>query len=968
MNGKKLGWAVVFACTSLAKDASSIADPNAQSCRGATLPSGIVHIPSGLINFPKQRHNNTMSAVTDEEEGLEEISLPSDVSSIYTTSNDGLAVTVHDREEPSVIEPEVSSKEQMDEAVLLNRCYLTIVHYLLTYPRWSLSLFLLLATMSLPMPHTMEDAVSKPWQALNQLATRESSLYLDCVKHSFDFAGRELNKTTANELHRVRALEESNREILSSFKIAVDQGVLMHTQNARRALHSYQQSRLLPITNSTDHCSALDRENLTQLVGHDYFQAEDAVNTIVDSLVTQSLSSAQSLASYAVDRSSYDYYYFVGLKINATLGLLQNISAPSVDLALDTDVLDRVKLLLKAILDALRDAHVRIELLRRRMVEFYLSLEDFYVNYVDVFDRLKLASAFVRDFLPNSIPLPGYLDLTGIPLPDAITPPAFQLVEFGTQLPDIDDLLSDYLKKLAELLLELVTELAEEASDQLRYALEELYELIQELLTLEDYDPPKYLGSHNDIGGIDAELAVLDGKSKESQHSIAAALDGLQTVPFGSVVFEGRVPDASSAGNVTGGEARNFGYLEPRFPSVTIPRLIYAFFAFLFTYQFVIEGAVQCVRFYTLKKKYERNAMPELPEVSYVAKNEDQDAKTSTMNILQVALFKHFMTPWMAVGLVLFPFAVIGTTVWFPHVKANCVDSSRGTIVARNIMTPLLVNKANAAGNAYHIQAEFQCRKRQRLICEEMYAKSDQTQRKHDFELASAKSDFEKYSDIARILGGCLDVNMLDDSLNESCCGLEGYTNCTGPGDPLTCPIDISSDRAKAYRPLSEYLFQPEFQINASDVSLQDAHFNCTVLEGICDISPCDGVDSDLIEEMAIAADCRAEVFLLKCCILVLVALYHAIAMNLYTSLIFSGIKHVAWRRLKPQGIMMRTHVNENGELVKGNDLTDRMRRITKAMKHFERIGRLQLYLGAFFAVFWIASFFVLRHVLRDFS
>jgi len=850
-----------------------------------------------------------------------------------------------------------------------NRTFMTIVHFILTYSRWSLSLFLLLASRSLPLPLARE-AVREPLQDLQAVAEQESQLYYECTVNAFDVLADKLNATVAVEYPRVAEKHTSNRLLLDHVE-QLSGRCFNASRSARRALQTWRQQSPLVLIHNSSVCSSQDRANISRILGEDYTLVQDQVGGLLDDYVDASRSSARRIADYAQARATYDYNYFVGLKLQASLDLLDGYTIPDIDLSVpESELIEKLRALLQAILDALADAKIRIELLSARIADFYASIQSFYVSYLDVYNRLSLAADFVRDFLPGGIPVPAYLDLDGVPVADFLLPSVFEIPTFSVDLPAIEDLVSDFIRQALELLVDLVAELAEEASDQLREALEELIKLLRELLTVDDYDPPQFVGSRPEIGSLSAELDLINDLGEAAKSQLRDALRQVQGSGVPNFDRDPSLPDVQVDTPSFEGNSTTFEYLEPQFPRITIPDFIEAFFSFIIANQWIVELVVQFLRLLRLKRKYEKDATPDLPEIDYATGDEEEDKqKTSSLTLVQEALLKHFLTPWMALGLILFPFALIIITIWFPHVKASCINSRDGTVVARNLITPLLINKANLAGNNYHAGAEFQCLRAQRRICDQMYTESDRIQREDDFSLFSAQLRFNESIGVNQVFTKCIDTDLLDEEFASSCCGLEGYiSGCSGSGDAATCPVDSNQVPPSSFRPLGEYLSNEACQADLTTWELEDARFDCSSLQDICDAVPCTGVDTNRIKYMAIEADCQVETYAIKCCLLVLLALYHAIMVNLCSTLAFHGIKHLRWRSLRPDGIKLRTNVNADGELVKGDDKDERSKRIAVVMRRFELIGWLQLILGGIFFLVWFISFFVFRHLLSDFT
>jgi hypothetical protein len=124
---------------------------------------------------------------------------------------------------------------------------------------------------------------------------------------------------------------------------------------------------------------------------------------------------------------------------------------------------------------------------------------------------------------------------------------------------------------------------------------------------------------------------------------------------------------------------------------------------------------------------------------------------------------------------------------------------------------------------------------------------------------------------------------------------------------------------------------------------------------------------------MAIEADCQVETYVMQCCIFVLVALYHALVINLASTLVFTGIQRMQWRKLwrcaESTTIQLRTQMSTDGKLRKGvASAKERAARIDMVMRRYERVGCMQVGLGSMLFLIWFTSFFVLRNTLSNFT
>ncbi|KAL7556101.1 hypothetical protein ACA910_008156 [Epithemia clementina (nom. ined.)] len=983
--------------------------------------------------------------------------------------------------------------ELTEQDIQRNRRFMTIVHFVLTYPRWSFSLFLLLASSSLgyhpagrgergAVLPTPQEGVQAPIQNLWALVALESRAYYDCTVHAFD----EEPYSSAQQRLRDMAEQEwqvSMRKHQYNLQQQLEQNVTpmvrsckQQARQAQRALtqwHNQQQqeantnnsntkSAVIAVpwrhhddndnqNNNSNHsaamCTTQDREILigtsdngnNNATGYDtsYYDQRDEAEEEVVSLTGQineelsawrrrTVQTATQLATYAQNRSTYDYNYFVGYKFTTALNLLTEwdvkvghamIELPSLP---EQDLLKQLRKILQGgILDFLDEARVRLLVMEARLESFYVSIDAFRLNYQDLYHRLQLSLAFVKDFVPPTVDLPSYMDLSNIPLVQVLMPsPVFSLPQFHpAKLPEVN--IDVLLASIVQLINALVrTALLQQVSDTFRTLLEQLLEALQAVLQLEDYDPPQYNGSSSADGSssnqndMNNDLDAMEQNNQGSQERIfqlvqdalfsseAAAHWEDQLQQQGNGALDSTTSTIDNMAETTGssgfplvlesGNATSFAYLEPTFPSFAIPEAFEFLFSLMFAHQWMVEIIIQFIRIFRLKQKYEKNATPDLPEIDLVTEtdeNGEEEEKQSYYNesswsLIRLALLEHLLlTPWMMVGLILLPVALFGVFCWFPHVKHSCIDTRNGTFIARSMIAPVLINMASVSGNAHYTMSEFNCRRLQRNLCTVHFHESGQLYRSDLSKLQSLVKEYNESIAVRDRFQRCFNLSALDLSFSTACCGLEGYTSdvnaCSGRGIPELCPIDNSTVPQSAFQPISQIL---DFQDDGDDMSssacwpsewwedlLVDSRFDCTNLfeDNLCGNPACTGVDSFRLVEATIEADCQVELYVVKCCVLVLLALYHGIMVNLISSLAFNGVKRVRWRKLKPDGIKFRTHVaEEDGKLVKGGDPKERLDRIQMALRRFQQVGQVQLVLSAVLFAAWFLSFLVLRRQL----
>jgi len=875
------------------------------------------------------------------------------------------------------------------EELKRNRTFMTIFHFVLTYPRWSFSLFLLLASGSLPgtLP-TAEEAVQEPIKNLRALVLSESEAYHKCTVHAFDAAAEILNETAKLEWGRVLDVREQNlRLVREDISTSVD-SCIFSTQVAHEGLKQWYQQQ-----NRHDAVPWIIAENTTDATGNEtcteqdrdllvggLFQSQEAemiglmgqVDERLNSWRSRTLDTTTQLAQFTKRRTAYDYDYFVGLKHENVLQQLKSfelntrsVKLPSIP---EQQLMEQIRAFMESLIDILDDAKARIDLLDGRLRDFHASIKGFRENYLDLYNRLALASDFVSDFLPPSIKIPSFLDMSAVPVADMLMPTIYEVPRFNADLPEIN--LDHMLQSIIALIQSTLRQALIEISAEFQDLLDQLLVSLQALLSLDDYDPPKFNGN----GSMDDEILLLDQDNAHSQQEIAQLMaDSMIKAPTDqlgrtsdeiSVIFD---LDAPEYPDVDGGSTTSFAYLQPSLPSLSIPEAILWFFSFVIAHQWIIEAVIQCFRILRLKRKYERDATPDLPEIDLASDNEDEKYNQSTWSLAQVALLEHLLTPWMMIGLVLFPFALVAVTLWLPHVKQNCIDTRNGTFIAHNMFVPILINEASLTGNAYHTQGELKCRQAQQTMCSTKFQQSDQLYREDSLAVHTLEAQYNQSRRQRDTFTRCIDLEVLDGLFSEACCGLDGYTTgCSGRGMPSFCPIDNRTIPASAFQPVGVLLTEETCPSELKTPwSLDDSRFNCSELRDVCSSRSCSGIDHSRLENTTIETDCDIETYIIKCCALVLLALYHGIMVNLISSLAFNGVKHLRWRNLRPDGIKFRTNVDEDGKLIKGNCQLDRSFQIKAALRRFELLGEVQLALSVAMFAIWFLSFFVLRYFLQ---
>lgn len=859
-------------------------------------------------------------------------------------------------------------------SIQANRTNMAILHFLMTSPKWSIGLFLFLAARSSPI-QTPDNAIYKPITQLRTLVEMEGRSYRQCVDRSWKQAQRQLEQVAVSDRQRLQELHEGNQMAVQRAQEQTN-ACLRWTQKARDSLVRWREDGMdLPWT-SNEHqddapttttlnsttattynprptCSAEDQERMETLLGQDFRLVEDQVATTLDDYVKDSEQSMELIHTYAMARFEYDYNYFVGNRIQPALDYLASQRAKIERYAVSFDVkLSDVERRIRATLDelevALEQAKEHIDVLQEKLEEFAESLVDFYEAYTEVFARLERAANFVYDLLPPGIRLPSFLNLLDLPVVDSLMPPSLSWPTLTLDYQEISALLEEAANECLLILQDIVEDVRGQAFQQLQDAIREISDGLEGILELKDYNPPQFQGSIDGIVSMAQELNFQTFRGQQAKNwtlqSMASLQNQVSKLEFNSTNAQG--PNISNIDYSYVEESTQFGYLGMLFPDISIPDLLRKMAAWVSLNIWIMEILIQAYRLWRLESIYARGAIPHLPEIDYGDGDEQIDNSKMKYMILKMIL-KSFLTPRILLIAVFLPIFIVAIAFWFPHVHQSCVQTREGTFLANNFLSPLLINHANALGNVQFLHMEFQCQQNQRQWCTEVGAEAEAQYRTDLTALHTLHAQHNQSIEALSLMENCIDSLQLTGLMREACCGLKGYGSVGCLADTnLTCPIDYSTDPHSAFLPFKTYLEEPTCQDWVSEWTLEESRYDCSNLVEVCSHIPCAGVSEDFIHRQTVESDCKVELYAIDFCFFLLSLFFHAIAINVISTLLFNGFRQLQWRKLCPNGIRLKTNLRENGELAKGFEIQDRSDQIAKAVWHFELIGKMQIGLG----------------------
>ncbi|KAG7342115.1 hypothetical protein IV203_007207 [Nitzschia inconspicua] len=866
---------------------------------------------------------------------------------------------------------QVSGASRRSEAqsveVYAHRTNMTIVHFLFTVPKWSVGLFLFLASYTSPL-RTTKSAIQKPVQRLQALVQSESQSYQSCVKSASSRLDRLLNELAAEDRLRLDRIHESNRlHIQEAQKVSND--CLLNTQTVRRSLIQWQTDGMelpwAPVVDSDDNadlslsptiCTTQRRNQTERLLGQNFQQYEGEVAFALDTYAEDSRNSLELVQSYAVARIDYDYKYFIQDRIQPALDYLAEhtvqIQAAAITFDVNLSQLEaKIQATLYKVKKALEQARGHIDILEEKLKEFVGSINRFHFAYTDLYHRFGLALQFVAELLPPGAQLPDFFDFTILNVPEFYLPAtSLTWPELELDYQGIHDMLDAAAQQCILIMMQVLENIQAQVGEQLHGFIRELTQVLTQLLELKDYNPPQFKGSHDGIGSLEDQIKFQTEIGEQVKELTNQALSNLR-LQASKVDFKATSigqPHISAPDYSYEESSTTFEYLSLILPSFSLPEAFITFITWLSVNTWSVEIFFQVYRLWRLETVYAKGAIPDMPEIDYGDGDGDDNEQFQTKYYMLSLVLKGLLRPHLiVVALFFLPLCFVAITMWFPHVHQSCVATSNGTFIGRHILSPLLINQASAQGNLLYLGIEASCLRTQRHICSEIRAES-QAQFQKDWTTLNSFHEQRNLSlQSLDLMRTCLDSNEMTAMMKESCCGLKGYeiTNCSSLRQ-FTCPIDSSVVPKTAFLPYERYFSEPSCQRDYFKWSLEDTSDDCHNLLKVCNNIPCAGVNKSLIRDHAVKTDCEVELYAMDSCYFLLSFFFHALSINMICSLIFQGLRQLQWRQLCPTGIKLKTQLQEDGTLAKGYEVDDRSDRIAKAVRHFEFLGKFQIILG----------------------
>ena len=864
------------------------------------------------------------------------------------------------------------------DEILETRTNMAIVHFALTAPKYSFSLFLFLAARCIPLSTPYEE-IHKPIKELHKLVELESNSYLQCTETSFERAiNSKLKIQTQDEYSRVEEAQQANKETIEAAQ-QISRLCFDTVTNARSSILEWWSLNGQETT--VDSCSEEDETFLESFFGGDNSSAiiREEISSLVQDYIQTSSIGLERIHGYAVARFQYDFEYFVTERIHPAIQLLEekriSLMNESFTFMIDkVQVEHRLRESLHEMELVLDSAKGQLDLLTALLEDYKVTITGFYSAYQDVYQRLMDGARFVGDFLPSGTELPDMFDLTPVPVADSLLPLHFNFPN-NDILESTQEVIERTSKGCLDLLEDIYGEMERQGTHRLRSGASELANTLSLILRFDDYDPPKFIGSQEGIQNLSDEINHLESLGQVTKSNSKTALDHLKP-PIDKDFLEDDIDLDLPAGDsnpplssfTKNAQTRTFQYLQPIFPTISIPEILLSTFSWILSNAWILEVIIQAFRLWGLEAKYSKGAIPDLPIIDYVEDfTDDKDSskdESKPMFLLLKVIISTCASPGYLMILTLIPLCFGAMVMWRPHVQSNCRATMQGTFLANQFLAPILINQANVLGNVHYLKGETECHQLQQSLCNEMRIQVDASYQSDISTLHALHMYHSKAVKGIQAMKSCIDIDANKNQMNEACCGLKGFPRTECKLTNLTCPVtvDITAE-AVAFRPLEEYLKEEACLQESIPRALKDAQFDCTPLADPCTNIPCDGVNEEYIWSRTVQVDCKVELYILDCCTFLLMVVYQIFAVNMICTMLFQGIRQVFWRKLCPTGIRFHTHLHENGDLAKGQDREDRFKLVSTAIQRFELVGKIKLIIGIVGFAFWAVTLVIFREL-----
>jgi hypothetical protein len=448
--------------------------------------------------------------------------------------------------------------------------------------------------------------------------------------------------------------------------------------------------------------------------------------------------------------------------------------------------------------------------------------------------------------------------------------------------------------------------------DSVRAAIHAELNLQLSLLSLDDYNPPKYCASGDEEECIGDDEAEHESAVQELTDGGHRALDAMASLPFSAsaelyagiepvdVLFDFSLPSYRFS------SVPDFD-LESLSPEGLEFGKIFGPFAALWALLVFSDVALRSLRSLRIAAKFWSRGGVDVPPADLRTDRRWKNIYGAWAKFQRTAwsVLIHPVTT-TAVGAILATFFAYQAVVLYLPVynkyRDTCVSPAEtagfqnGTFITQNLYT-LAYNYAAQDGSKKQLELLSDYDSSRSGLCTNLTTGFQNSQAESSLALTYMKQSLQRSQGSMALLGDCVNITELSFSFQEACCGLNGYTDCSEAHESrYSCPIRDSggADNGVPFVPPDMLLNSPLCKADPSQwVLLGGRGVDCNDMPD-CDIT-CRGPDKKLLWYSTTHAGCAVEWALHAGWLNFALTLIIFMLMNLARALFVQGMIKLSW-------------------------------------------------------------------------
>lgn len=767
---------------------------------------------------------------------------------------------------------------------------------------------------------------------LRHLLELEESSYNQCIPESLVAVNHNIATSISRQSAEARIIEEWNADVLAQLGDSVDRATLSLNNTMALIRRWKGEGREVELSSF---CNSLERtkfESYDDLDGY----AHTPASRNWTGLLAHEAERYEELMALLNSRMAYDYEYFIERRIEPAMDLIDKFSdleSPSVQF--DHDALtDGIHEALRGVDGLLQHVLYQSHQLQIRIGDVEMKFQELLTEYLDLLDRFEKGVLFVQDLLPPGAPLPTYLQYDGPQNPFTLLSP----LEI-----DILDLQygKDVMTTTTEAILRLIEAIIHEVSVDIvpkqNHQFGGLLSKLRETLRLDDYDPPIY----ENFNSSHSYSPITDHVSDWSEAGYIAPYSDFG-VSSADKDDENRwdndwkTPTEEKISIPTG--MKSFDYLQPLIPTVDIRDLLSVVSSIFQSKLWLVEVAIQGWRLWNIERAY---GNPGNIYLSSIHKN-------GRVKLASLA-------PWRLLIATALLRVQVQTAAKLFQSTTDCQEPQDNHFLVTPFLFPMLINGANSGGNIQFLHSEAQCLNAWTRTCKGLEASIDQRFHSQIDTLSSLQLDFRSTVDELQNATSCLsETSKLE--VNEACCGLKGYRECTFRNSTFVCPKRAKHDLEAGSENFFEIGERKKPYRNAIATHLKDPGFSCQQILESCSSLPCDGANELDIHDEALRAACKIENYLLSITFFCMLVLYHTCAIRACSGFLVSGMHLCCWQDLHDCKMGAISQVRADGTFVDAGTRLQRVEKINATAALLDNLGKVEVLIGCCIFLSWTSS------------